>query len=106
MGTINYKTSKYITLGVKTDYEDYEEMLDAVNFLHDDVKYILEKTTFNFWKLSIDYGYYDGFSIDIEQFYTDNEEEEKEQKQEFEQVKNMLKELTQIGLYCVIPRMG
>ena len=96
MGTINYRTSDYITLGVKPmDVDDFkadkpeiiQEMLDNGYYNITDEEYwdyvrdiiweyyeddyinaasILDKYTFNWFTVKIESGYYEGFSIDIE----------------------------------------
>jgi hypothetical protein len=89
MGTVNYKTSDYITLGMKpydiddflndTDFvEDFEEngygtleeyAYETINAYYEDdyenVKSELEKHFFIYFNVSIEYGYYEGFSLNI-----------------------------------------
>lgn len=99
MGTINYKTSKYITLAVKPyDIDDFLRDPDFIynlqenghdvdldTAIYDDIardiaadeiqeyyscdaenaRAIIEKYNMEWFTLSIEYGYYEGLSIDI-----------------------------------------
>lgn len=75
MGTINYGTSKYITLGLEpfafSDYEDEPGECDYFSRSYDmedlqrDAEQILECYNFKFFDVSIISGYYEGFYIDI-----------------------------------------
>lgn len=68
MGTINYKTSDYITLGYNTNDIDYEDdfYFDDIECEYDEIKAILKKERFYYYHITIEPGYYEGFSIDIE----------------------------------------
>lgn len=68
MGTINYKTSDYITIAYDTRNIDYSD-----DFYSDDIQYCFDalagKLTnehFYYFHVSLEPGYYEGFSIDIE----------------------------------------
>ena len=69
MGTINYKTSDFITLGYNCNNIDYED-----NFYNDDIQYYFDEIAqklakeyyFYYFHVSVEPGYYDGFYIDIE----------------------------------------
>lgn len=66
MGTINYFTSDYITLGVNCN--DIESD-DDFYFLQDDyeqIESILSGENFYYFNVRLRPGYYEGFSIDIE----------------------------------------
>lgn len=70
MGTINYKTSDYITIGYNLDgvVHSGEEHDDFLFWIEEDCKQIesiLEKQCFNYFSINIEPGYYEGFSIDI-----------------------------------------
>ena len=107
MGTINYTTSKYITLGLKpyniedirADYmEDYSDdiLYEIKSDIEDDdrkeVEKELENHSFNWWKVEVIPGYYEGFSIRI----TDNFDlwlyasEKKEANKEVTEIKKLL----------------
>lgn len=99
MGTINYRTSDYITLGVKPytideimndcgfieyardewriDPEDENALYEAASreayeYYFDDkanVKSIMNKYSFYYYHVTIEPGYYEGFSLNIENNY-------------------------------------
>lgn len=119
MGTINYFTSDYITLGVDVDKirrvvnldatidEDPESFFDfEIEFLRDIVTEILGKYDFYYYHISVKPGYYEGFSIDIENnfgvFYEDYADKQEAQK-EITQIKKFLFELCDAGLVSVFP---
>lgn len=119
MGTINYFTSNYITLGVDVDKirrvvnldattdEDPESFFDfEIEFLHDIVTEILNKYDFYYYHIAVKPGYYEGFSIDIENnfgvFYDDYADKQEAQK-EITQIKKFLFELCDAGLVSVSP---
>lgn len=64
MGSINYHTSDYITLGVDPDINDE---IDCV-VLWEEIENILDGIVLNNYKVSIEPGYYEGFSINIENY--------------------------------------
>ena len=96
MGTVNYSTSEYITLGVKPycayDLERDADFMDEArervemyggtleDFIYQwieyqyqadraNVKAILERYAFVYFHVSIEPGYYEGFTLDIEPNY-------------------------------------
>ena len=99
MGTINYRTSDYITLGYDCSGIDYEEDCynDFILDLFDQINFKLQKEDFHFFHVRLKPGYYEGFSLYIEHncslFYDDFEEKRLAQK-EITRLKNFL-------LYCV-----
>ena len=68
MGTINYKTSDYITLGYNCNNIDYEDEFynEFINDLYDQIKFRLEEERFYYFHVTIEPGYYEGYSINIE----------------------------------------
>ena len=87
MGTINYKTSDFITIGYNLKYVDYDDEFynDIITDYYNQVQYTLEKERFTYFNVAIEPGYYDGFSINIEfnfsvclDCYTDRAEAQKE----------------------------
>ncbi len=129
MGTINYKTSDYITLGIEPlcsyDIEHDEDFLSEViecygNYdgaitdyitdierdLYDEAEAILNKYSFYYFHIKLDFGYYAGFYLDIENnfpvFYDDYIEKREAQK-EITQIKKCLKDLAGVGLIQVSP---
>ena len=103
MSTINYKTSKYLTLALK-DNEDFEE-IDGFLFEYEESKKILEKYDFNILKVEILEGYYNGFSIDIDFdfIYFDDTIEKNNALKEATQLKKLLFELCELGLVACFP---
>ena len=100
MGTINYKTSDFITLGY-LDYSqqnfDDEYTLDDYYIYEDDdytqIKNLLEKQCFYYFHITLEPGYYSGFTIDIEHNFNycyDNYSEKLEALKEVTQIKNFL----------------
>ena len=79
MGSINYFTSDYITIGVDLnalhdnienefddDYSRDYYISDYINDLYDDVEALLKQYDFYYFNVRVKPGYYEGFSIDIE----------------------------------------
>jgi hypothetical protein len=102
MGTINYKTSDYITLGVLTN--EYSE--EDIEFLYTEAQDILDNYNFYYIHVVICPGYYEGFSIDIElnyPVYYDDTTEKKEALKEVTALKKCLFELANVGLCACTP---
>lgn len=68
MGTINYKTSDYITIGYNLNNIDYDDEFynDIITDYYDQIKYRLEKERFYYFHVKLDPGYYEGFALNIE----------------------------------------
>lgn len=133
MGTINYGTSKYITMGAPLqcmyDFEndegfmaeareeceqsgmslnDYilEVIQDNYEADEDNARYILDKYSFWYYHVKIEYGYYEGFWIDIENNFGiayDCWEDKREAQKEITQIRKMSLELNDIGLRSIYP---
>ena len=136
MGAINYFTSDYITLGVKPydtdDYikdndfmdfireewnvntEDENEVLNAVNEQinadyeadRENAESILNKYGFYYFHVVLKPGYYEGFTLDIENNFgvaLDGWEDRREAQKEITQLKNCLLELADVGLVACSP---
>ena len=132
MGTINYKTSKYITMGLQPiDYYDLEHdelfieelkheieeyggtMEESMsNYIescyesdHSNIEYELNKHNFRFFHISIEYGYYEGFSlmikldVDTINDYTDKRQAQKE----ITEIKQFLINCAGMGLQACFP---
>ena len=111
MGTINYMTSSYITMGLKpydiSDYADENGNIDY-NLLEMDyeddrtnIESILSRYSFYYFHVAIKAGYYEGFSIDIENNYGvcyDSWQDRKEALKEATQIKLFLLECIDNGL--------
>ena len=109
MGTINYNTSRYITIGINPDDyndENYELNEFIVNDLYDEIKSVLNKYNFYFFHVCIVPGYYEGFSIDIDNNFSvcyDDYNEKREVQKEITQIKSFLIECANNGLVACFP---
>lgn len=95
MGTINYKTSDFITLGYYTNDIDYEEEFysDDIEYEYNEIKTLLEKEYFHYFNITLEPGYYEGFSLDIEYNFSyclDNYFEKLEAQKEITRIKKFL----------------
>ena len=97
MGAINYFTSEYITIGYDLNNIDYEDEFyhEIITDYYDQVKSRLEQEYFYYFHVTIKPGYYEGFTIDIENnfpcFFDDYIEKQEAQK-EVTQIKKFLLE--------------
>ena len=87
MGTINYKTSDYITIGYNCNYidYDYEFYNELISGYYEQVNDLLKQEYFYYFHVTLEPGYYEGFSINIENNfgicyddYTDKQQAQKE----------------------------
>ena len=96
MGAINYKTSEFITIGYDCSGIDYDDeyYYEFISDCYDQASRALEKYRFYYFDVSIEPGYYDGFSINLEFEYTcfDDYIEKKEAQKEITQIKKFLLE--------------
>ena len=95
MGAINYKTSDFITLGYNTNNIEYDDDLynDLINDEYEEIKYLLDKEYFYYFHVTLEPGYYEGFTIDIEHNFSycyDNYYEKLQALKEITQIKNFL----------------
>ena len=95
MGAINYKTSDFITLGYNTNNIDYDDDLYylSVNEQFDFIDAFIEKASFYYFHITLEPGYYEGFTIDIEHNFSycyDNYYEKLQALKEITQIKNFL----------------
>lgn len=128
MGAVNYCTSDYITLGVnpvsawdlENDLDFMKEIRaevaeyggtveDAINNYisacyeddHANVENILSRFSFWYYHVTIKPGYYEGFTLDIENNFPvayDGWEDRREAQKEITQLKKCLLELAGVGL--------
>lgn len=95
MGAVNYKTSDYITIGYNTNNIDYDEEFYH-EFIDDEyfqVKELLKQQRFYYFNITVEPGYYEGFTIDIENnfSYCFNDYSEKQDAQkEVTRIKDFL----------------
>lgn len=136
MGTINYKTSDYITMGInpygiddfksddafmkelKNEMEEYgsitgnidDYIQEYINSLYEDdyinAQHEIEKHNFYFYHVKLEYGYYEGLYIMIENnfgiAYNDYQEKRDAQK-EITELCNMLQEIAGYGFVACFP---
>lgn len=131
MGAINYYTSKFITLAlipydfteteeyIKNNYNDfcidnpedvtpdlvYDEINSYYTCAYDKAKCIIDKYDFYILDISIEAGYYEGYSINIkfDWLYFDDASEKRDAQKELTQLKNCLHELAGVGYVSCIP---
>ena len=131
MGTINFKTSEYITMGVKPydvesilndkdfmdyvreDYpgEDPEEIANEtiISYYEADranIESILNKYDFTFYNVDILPGYYESIQIYIDNnlpLYFDDDDEKREALEEVDKMTEFLKEAAGVGFVACFP---
>ena len=133
MGTVNYRTSDYITLGIEPlsawDLEQdpgfMEEITECAEEWGMEVEeaiyaYIrdtaeedqynaqeeLDKHHFYYYRIKIEPGYYEGFSLDIESNFPvafNDWQEKREVQKEITEIKTILHNLADLGLVEVWP---
>lgn len=104
MGAVNYGTGDYITLGLNIDrVEDESEQ----NFMRGYVDAIIEKYGFYYFHVTAKSGYYEGFTVEIENNFPvafDWYQEKQDAQKEITQLKKCLLELCkEAGLVEVFP---
>lgn len=107
MGTINYKTSDFVTIGYNCNFIDYEDEFyqDFISDYYDQVKYTLEKESFYYFHVTLEPGYYEGFSIDIENNFSvcfDNYEDKQLAQKEITRLKAFLIQCINDFECCVV----
>lgn len=115
MGTINYGTSDYITIGYNLNWDDsefetweemeYEKQLD-IEDTYTNIRAILNKYDFIFYHVVIKPGYYEGFHINIENNFPycyDSREDKRAAQKEVTKLKAFLIECVNTGLVQVWP---
>lgn len=115
MGTINYRTSDYITIGYNLNWDDsefetWEEMENEkqldIEDMYTNIRAILNKYDFTFYHVVIKPGYYEGFYIDINNNYPDcydSKEDKRAAQKEVTKLKACLIECVNTGLVQVWP---
>ena len=118
MGTINYGTSKFITVGLNPNfYEDTEgengEIIEGSRYelMEDMRRYTehyfgeLDLSENEAFKVSIESGYYEGFYINItdEWLYFDDEDDRNKGRKELEKIFEFLNVVVDNGLTVCYP---
>ena len=136
MGTVNYSTSDYITMGLKPynvddftndpDFLDfireewsidttdqnavYAAACDEVTSLYDsdyaNISFELSKHNFRYYHIAVKPGYYEGFTLDIENNYSvayDSWEDKRAAQKEITEIKQFLIACAGMGLVKCSP---
>ena len=136
MGTINYKTSDYITMGINPydiddfkqdkeymecirEYFDGGEIIDSEldRIIYDDIseyynddysnaKHEIEKHNFRFYHVSLEYGYYEGVQLTIENNFSmcyNDYIDKMEAQKEITELCSMLEEIAGYGFVACFP---
>lgn len=116
MGTINYDTSNYITIGLEPfdsdNYLDEDGKIDydLMSFdgqeVLENIENLLKKYDFYYFHVVVKAGYYEGFYIDIENNFGlcyDSWRDKREALKEATQIGNFLRECVENGLCQVWP---
>lgn len=118
MGTINYGTSKFITVGLNTwafedGIDDEGNIVEGSRYdLMDDIKIMIERLLEDSgikddsaYTVKIESGYYEGFYINItdEYLYFDDEEDREEAREQLTAIFDFLNKTVDNGLCVVYP---
>ena len=136
MGAANYSTSDYITMGLKPyDVDDITNDSDFMDFIRDEwgvditdqeavynaacdeistyyesdyenIEFELNKHNFHYYHIAIKPGYYEGFTLDIENNYGlayDSWEDKREAQKEITEIKQFLIACAGMGLVKCSP---
>ena len=98
MGAINYGNGNIINLGYDlrhVDYNNYEEEEFYFDELYQDVERLLDKEYFEYYDISLENGYYDGFylKVDFKYLWLDDYASKLEALKEATRLGNLLRTL-------------
>ena len=107
MGTINYKTSDFVTIGYNCNFIDYDDEFynEIIQDYYEQVNYRLKEEYFVYFHVALEPGYYEGFSLDIEFNYKycfDSSEDRKLAQKEITRIKAFLLECINDFECCVV----
>ena len=116
MGTVNFRTSNYITIGLEP-YDsddfindcgmvDYDRINDEYQYDRDNIDDVLEDYDFDFFDVYTDGGYYESFCLLIEHKWGDCfdwKEDREEAEKEVDRLEKCLRECIDNGLCVVHP---
>lgn len=106
MGTINYGYNKYFNIGMNLshNYDEYDYQCEY-EYQFEETQHTIDKYNFNFFKIGIENGYYEGFYIwiDFDFLYFDDWNEKRQMLKEITQLKHLLNELCYNGLVKYSP---
>lgn len=108
MGAVNYKTSDYITIGLNPNDYDYDDeyRIDTMQMDYDYIQSVLNKYDFWYYHVTLQPGYYEGFTIDIQNnfgWYYDDYTAKRQAMKETTQVKKFLLQCAENGLVSCSP---
>lgn len=108
MGTINYGTSDYITIGYNCNNIDYNDNFynELIQDDFNQIEYILKQFNFYYFHVTITPGYYEGFYIDIENNFSicyGGWEDKQAAQKEITQIKKFLLSCLDFGCCAVYP---
>lgn len=108
MGTVNYKTSDYVTIGIKPyeSDEDFEEIAFQYESDFEMAAAILQKYDFWYYHISVEPGYYEGFYIMIRHNLPvafDSWEDKRLANKEITEISRFLLECANSGLVACYP---
>lgn len=100
MGTVNYRTGKYITLALEVPDEEY-----LTEEIYSQIKSVVNKYDTRQFKVTVEPGYYEGVCVLVDDYfdyflYCD---ERREAQKEVTQLKHMMLELLGVGLVSTYP---
>lgn len=107
MGAINYKTSDFITVGYNCNNIDYDDEFynEFINDCYEQAEILLKKQHFYYFHITIEPGYYEGFSIDIENNFAicfDSYEDKQLAQKEITSIKEFLSQCINYFDCCVV----
>jgi hypothetical protein len=107
MGTINYKTSDFITIGYNCNNIDYEEEFynDIIQDYFDIIAGNLKNEFFYYFHVTLEPGYYEGFSINIENNFSicyDDYVDKRQAQKEITKIKEFLLQCINEYECCVV----
>lgn len=96
MGAVNYFTSDYITIGYNINNVNYDDEFytEDIEWSYNEINEILKNEHFYYFNVTLKPGYYEGFTIDIEnnfKYCFDDYNEKLQAQKEVTQIKNFLK---------------
>lgn len=116
MGAVNYFTSDYITMGLRPyDIDDFTDEnnnidYDEINYCYEadreNIETELAKHNFYYYHITIKPGYYEGFTLDIENNFPvalDGYEDRRHANKEITEIKQFLIECAGLGLVKCSP---
>lgn len=115
MGTVNYSTSQYVTVGYdcRTEYarddfwtDEQEQRNFEIEFLQEQTEKLLGRYDFSVFGVKICQGYYEGFSVDLDPdipAYFDSWQDKRDAQKEVTAVKRFLLDCIDLGLVVVRP---